>query len=542
MTSPTIILNELLTEYSDNIQNSPTLISISNCRIHGLSPDFNAILAGTNLSLLKSYLKSCIDNEIKLGGEYFIFYTAQSFGKYISSRVLDYLINELEETPSYKFYIGIQDRDQSNYNVGGKYPNMKEYMKFVNNFFENKIREINENFESTVLQLKIKWSDMMGMPLEAMTPQYLQDNQVDIREWGFTPILGRPELSVGESFDGRGTEFSKNMYSLNNTALGNSFGTQSTGESTLKFLLTKYSQVFNAKSTMKFLKQDILNITKHIDGEKLDIILNEFSDNIQKFYNEFIGSADSKYLTKNGIVFQIAVKKNQIYKYIIPTVGYAVPLISKYREGDYDGKFKDRINNYFNQINTYPNDIANIRSAVNELLEGSDNMISEFVRRDLQNDCDYYTAIQSRAIITGEWIKNLLDDNGDIKINVFPCNYDDEKPDCSHFVGNVDSIIKTLVDEIKLNIRAIPKSKIQTLKDDIVKGANDIVLTSDNELLTKEEAMVDIEKIKNLKKLVDNKIELTTKDLEKEKILKDSFYNKKYLKYKAKYLELKKNL
>lgn len=442
------LLNKIIIFYEKNPQSnlSSTLNSIKLCYKdrYNISLGMIAKIPKSQKyddTLLYKYLIDCINKEIELGKEYHLFYTAQSFGKYVSSRMIDYLLYEGtvdgDNKPIYNFYKGVPSRKSSNYTVGGKYENMNEYMKFIQNFFKlendkasGMSEEGKKNFYDNLKPAGISAKEIFG-----------------IEESEFDDI----NYIIADSLDKRGSELEKNVYSLNNTALGNTFKNQSIGESTPSFLYSKYGENYNALASQKYLEKDINNIIK-IDSSKLSDILTRFSLDMQIFYNTYISNVDSRYKTRNGIVFQIGIKKEKIYKYIIPTIGYALPLRTKLEEGSFERDYKIQINKYFEDIRKSNIELETIKRSVDELLINNYEYIKKYIKKDIENDesvCNYITGIQSRAVITNEWINSLKKKNNDIIINVFPCNYNDKKDECIDFVRELDNIIYKYTYEIK---------------------------------------------------------------------------------------------
>ena len=546
MSTPDQIIDNLLKTYTEKnlINHSPTLISMKTCKDNKQKLNLSLIGRINDTTIFENYLKSCIEQEIKLNKkDYYVFYTSQSFGKYLSSRVLDHIINKLAEVPEYKFYIGLEQRNPTDYNKGGKYPNMKEYMIFVNNFFKNYVDNLDSKSEDeTIIGLKNMLLDAYNSTAsekktyEDLNPTFIKKN-IDLVSGFLEPsyidiLKGEKKFIPSESFDAQGTEFSKNMYSLSLTALSNCYGTQSFGESTVNFLLRKITTTFDPTHTMKYLIKDIKNIVK-IDDTKLNELVDKFSIKIKEFYNSFISATDSKYQTKNGIVFQLAIKKNEIYKYVLPSTGYGIPMIGIFEQTDYETSFKSNIIDFFQTISKHPLEISNVKESINRLLDKNHNIFKNYIKSELQNDCDYLTVPQARGVITDEWLKNLISNNDDIKINVFPCNYNDTKYECIDFVANLDNIILDFVNQIKINAIVVNKSKITELSTQIDKYFTD-QLSEDQELYTKERAL-SIVKMVN-----DNIISEKIKEINEIPVVDSSVYLKKYLKYKKKYLKLKK--
>ena len=119
MSTPDQIIDNLLKTYTEKnlINHSPTLISMKTCKDNKQKLNLSLIGRINDTTIFENYLKSCIEQEIKLNKkDYYVFYTSQSFGKYLSSRVLDHIINKLAEVPEYKIYIGLEQRNPTDYN------------------------------------------------------------------------------------------------------------------------------------------------------------------------------------------------------------------------------------------------------------------------------------------------------------------------------------------------------------------------------------------------------------------------------------------
>lgn len=452
-----INLREILGMYTeDNRSISPTLNSIYECHEKNglsLSRDMNAKISA-NPSLIKKYIIACIDKEIELGAEYLTFYTAQSFAKYVSSRVLDYILYDGDDKPSYKFYRGIPSRDAADYTVGGKYSNMEEYIKFINNFFQN---IIDEKPSEKQARLRSYFSLLGSKPPEGeLTEDSFTPDQKRYLESLHPGSFSNDEFIFNESPDRQGSEINKNVYSLNNTALGNTFGGQSIGESTIGFLYGKYADSYNATNSKKYLKNDIIHFL-NIDDSILTELLSEFSEQMQNFYNTYIGAVGTKYKTKNGIIFQISIKKDKIYKHVFPSIGYSIPLRTKIDDGEYSTNYITDINKYYNLISSRDSNYTQLKQCVDDLLNKNFPKLKKYIvnHTPLNNKCDYITEIQSRLVLTDDWITDLNSDARDIVINVFPCNFNDEKEECVDFITHLDDIIKEFVEKLKKNNTAV---------------------------------------------------------------------------------------
>jgi hypothetical protein len=448
------VLAEILSKYTEDKRNiSPTLNSIYEChRISRLDLSHDMITQMTTTpSLIKKYIIACIDKEIELGDEYLTFYTAQSFAKYVSSRVVDYILYDGDDKPSYKFYRGIPPRDATDYSVGGRYSNMEEYIKFIHNYFNNAINE-----QPSVRQAKLRqYNEILGNPLpegELTADSFALEQKELIETILRESFIRDDEFVMPESFDKKGTEINKNVYALNNTALGNAFEQQSIGESTIKFLYSKYSDIYNAKNSEKYLKNDIIEFL-NIDDSILTKLLSEFNTEMQNFYNTYIGAVETKYKTKNGIIFQISIKKNEIYKYVFPSIGYSIPLRTIIADGEYSTNYRTDINKYYNLISSRDSNKIQLKNSVKNLLDKNFPKLKKFIEKNtpLTNKCEYITEIQSRLVLTDEWIAALNSDARDIVINVFPCNFNDKKEECNDFIAYLDDIIKSFVEKLKKN-------------------------------------------------------------------------------------------
>ena len=116
---------------------------------------------------------------------------------------------------------------------------------------------------------------------------------------------------------------------------------------------------------------------------------------------------------------------------------------------NYEKEYKSFINNLYDNISLlkmkeHPN--------INYLIEKNTNEdYSKYIKHyNPKNHCDYLTDLQGRMILTEEWKEGIK--NNEIKIRVFPCNYDSHKPECVDFVPHLDKLIKEFVDSLKKEI------------------------------------------------------------------------------------------
>ena len=492
-TSPT--LNSLYLK-SKNFSNDIATVNFTNILNEDIIEKLGANYENDNY-ILYEYLKNSIDDELSSDSDYFTFYSTQSLEKYINSRVIDYLINDEGKT-LYYLYNGKASILPINDLSGGKYKNMFTFLQFLNKYIINKndkdITPFNNDCTVQAYNLvaeKIKLNKLQQDPSDLQLKEMLNllrnvdymeiyetlseetandniDNDI-IDNMNYTIFYNTylttnyiNELIVsGTSLDARNTSISNNLYSINNTAISNSFNNESIGESSLKFFLTKYSSQYNNEQYKIHLKEDIMPflVTKTID----DTILQAFIEEIKKFITNNILNGRSNYPTKLAILYKISIKKDCIYKYAFPSEAYCIPLITHMDESFYNITYKDNITEFYNILSNI--NILNDKPKLDKiykLLNNNNNNIDLKNHNDNiipQTALDYLTVYQGRLVLTDEWITGIKND--EIKISVFPCNYNSIKPECTDFVKLLDVIIKEFTDKLKqthnVNIDVIKK-------------------------------------------------------------------------------------
>ena len=497
-TSPT--LNSLYLK-SKNFSNDIAKVNFTNILNNKIIENLGANYENDNY-ILYEYLKNSIDSELSSDSDYFTFYSTQSLEKYINSRVIDYLINDKGKT-LYYLYNGKASILPINELSGGKYKNTFTFLQFLNKYIIDKCEQIKdvspftnncskEAYNLVALELnKLVTPNLLITELQ-QDPSDLQLKEmlnllrnVDYMEiyetlYNDNDIFNNMETNIffntyliktdieklielGTSLDARNTSISNNLYSINNTAIGNSFYNESIGESSLKFFLTKYASQYNNEQYKINLKEDIMPfiVTKTID----DTILQAFIEEIKKFITNNILNVGSKYPTKLAILYKISIKKDCIYKYAFPSEAYCIPLITHIDSiSFYNTTYKDNITKFYNILSNINilNDNKDELDIIYKLLNDKNNNIE--LKKNNENKIpqtalDYLTVYQGRLVLTDEWITGIKND--EIKISVFPCNYNSIKPECTDFVKLLDVIIKEFTDKLKqthnVNIDVIKK-------------------------------------------------------------------------------------
>ena len=497
-TSPT--LNSLYLK-SKNFSNDIAKVNFTNILNNEIIENLGANYENDNY-ILYEYLKNSIDSELSSDSDYFTFYSTQSLEKYINSRVIDYLINDKGKT-LYYLYNGKASILPINELSGGKYKNTFTFLQFLNKYIIDKCEQIKdvspftnncskEAYNLVALELnKLVTPNLLITELQ-QDPSDLQLKEmlnllrnVDYMEiyetlYNDNDIFNNMETNIffntyliktdieklielGTSLDARNTSISNNLYSINNTAIGNSFYNESIGESSLKFFLTKYASPYNNEQYKINLKEDIMPfiVTKTID----DTILQAFIEEIKKFITNNILNVGSKYPTKLAILYKISIKKDCIYKYAFPSEAYCIPLITHIDSiSFYNTTYKDNITKFYNILSNINilNDNKDELDIIYKLLNDKNNNIE--LKKNNENKIpqtalDYLTVYQGRLVLTDEWITGIKND--EIKISVFPCNYNSIKPECTDFVNLLDVIIKEFTDKLKqthnVNIDVIKK-------------------------------------------------------------------------------------
>jgi hypothetical protein len=498
----------------------------------------------SNKYIIYEYLKDIIDNEIVMSKKgYYTFYTAQSLVKYINSRVLDYLLASTPK-PSYFLWKGDADIDNKNNSLGGKYNNLFEYMQFFRNNITNIINTEGNKTES-LLDKYNTYAEMFDKPklTTQPTPKELDEINKKLVNFGMDPITTDKTsnfmniMKQGKSFDSYDTEIAKNLYSVNNTGLGNSLKNEDVGESTVKFFQTKYNEsIFKKDDFLKFLKKDLV-LYNNIDSK----IFDDFSNAIEDFLLTYIMNPGSIYPTNLAILYKISIKKEELYKHFIPTIAYALPINLNIPTLEYyNGDYKNNINGLYENI--FKKNMSTVDNYKNLLQY--DNKIEDYQKfiknkYNFQKHCDFLTELQGRLVLTEDWKKAIKTNN--IVISVFPCNYNSEKKECEEFVTILDNIIEKFANLIK------PKNKTTETNE-----ANEA--TEANKKI-KEEVLKIIDDIYKIKEISENK------QNEENKKIKDDIYKikdditqiknilkikddvtdfkSKYIKYKNRYISLK---
>lgn len=498
----------------------------------------------SNKYIIYEYLKDIIDNEIVMSRKgYYTFYTAQSLVKYINSRVLDYLLASTPK-PSYFLWKGDADTDNKNNSLGGKYDNLFEYMQFFRNNITN-IINTEGNITESLLDKYNSYAEVVGKSklIKPPTSKELDDINEQLLNFGLDPITADKTsnfiniMKQGKSFDSYGTEIAKNLYSVNNTGLGNSLKNDDMGESTVKFFQTKYNEsIFKKNDFLKFLKKDLV-IYDNIDSK----IFDDFSNAIEEFLVKYIMNPNSIYPTNLAILYKISIKKEELYKHFIPTIAYALPInlnipTLEYYNGDYKNNINGLYENIFKKNMSATDNYKNLLQYDNKIEDYQKFIKTKY---NFSKHCDFLTELQGRLVLTEDWKKAVEANN--IVINVFPCNYNSQKKECSEFVSILDNIIEKFANLIK------PKNKTN-------KTTESTESTEANKKI-KEEVLKIIDDIYKIKEISENKQNeenkkikdditqikddiVTIKDILK---IKDDVtkFKSKYIKYKNRYISLK---
>ena len=120
-------------------------------------------------------------------------------------------------------------------------------------------------------------------------------------------------------------------------------------------------------------------------------------------------------------------------------------------------KSKTIENNYIDEVSELKIKNEQLKTENEKLKQKVENLSNE--NKIPQTALDYLTVYQGRLVLTDEWITGIKND--EIKISVFPCNYNSIKPECTDFVKLLDVIIKEFTDKLKqthnVNIDVIKK-------------------------------------------------------------------------------------
>jgi hypothetical protein len=395
------------------------------------------------------FLKLIEDNityEIQKYNEgYHVFYTSQNIHRYIVSRFIDYLLFNKKGIPKQYLLNSKILMDNLDKTEPGLYDNIFDYLEF---FF----KELDTQIQST----KVDYIQLFE--LQNITEDEFKTNKekilndlklynlniiADTKEDLLNKIKNAP-FSPTESYDNRNSKINPNVLSVNNTLVGNSFSEDTSGESTLKFILTNYKSTDPRLDILKkWLKSEIDNLKKILVNVPDIVNL----DDIDEDFVNIIRSVDTNF--KSSLLYRICIKFNSIPDHYILTNAYALPVCNNI-------KFSEE---YKNQLIEFikTNDYTKKQDIIKKMIECNNNELSDTEKKIksfseiIKNNtgCNLFQTIQGRIIITKKWIEDINNEN--IVVNIYPCNYDNvqDKPiNCQCITLGVNILINNLIKKL----------------------------------------------------------------------------------------------
>jgi hypothetical protein len=454
-----------LTELLHN-ETTPTLETIKNCNSKLIS-DISKLVKEKDIEIVVNFIKKNIEYERMMNKKgYHTFYNALSLSAFINIRLNDYLFEYNFDKKSPNFYM-LNDNAFDSENGKLRFNNILEFYQFYHEELEKKIvpqdkKKIIDNFLAAmdidshkVLELiKKRRIDISKITVDELSDIFITQSKLEEDEVVSSKFKDAPSMlpfflsdifEIQDSLDNYGSELNKYLYSVNNSLLGNSFNFQSSGESTLKFLLNFItSKFYNYLLKKDDIEKKLQNLQPILNKQlnKSTLTTNLSSDEKKKVLKTMLDAIQNNNDIINTIFIRISIKKECIPDHIILSHHFGLPLCSNVDKDNYDKYIKntkgflDSFDN-IDKMREYYNDLKCCSSCT----EYVDKSIREYENK-LSDKCDLPSIVQSRLILTNKWFDDIKNKN--VIISVLPCEVN-ESCEINSIINNffIDSFDKS---------------------------------------------------------------------------------------------------